>query len=58
MTWSIDFIANRLGDGRALRLLTVLDDFNREGLANEVGFCRPAESMKPIVGKTIPRIVF
>ena len=26
------FMADRLGDGRAFRLLNVLDDFNREGL--------------------------
>ena len=31
MTWSMDFMADRLGDGRAFRLLNVLDDFNREG---------------------------
>jgi hypothetical protein len=31
VTWSMDFMADRLGDGRAFRLLNVLDDFNREG---------------------------
>ena len=36
-------MADRLGDGRAFRLLNVLDDFNREGLAIEVGFSLPAE---------------
>ena len=36
--WSMDFIADRLGDGRAFRLLNVLDDFNREGLGIEVDF--------------------
>ena len=35
--------ANRLGDGRQFRLLNVLDDFNREGLAIEVDFSLPAE---------------
>ena len=43
MTWSTDFIADRLGDGRAFRLLNVLDDFNREGLGIEVDFSLPAE---------------
>jgi putative transposase len=37
VTWSTDFVADRLGDGRAFRLLNVLDDFNREGLANQAG---------------------
>ena len=36
-------MAHRLGDGRAFRLLNVLDDFNREGLGIEVDFSLPAE---------------
>ena len=33
----------RAPDGRAFRLLNVLDDFNREGLGIEVDFSLPAE---------------
>ena len=36
-------MADRLGDGRAFRLLNVLDNFNREGLGIEVDFSVPAE---------------
>ena len=43
ITWSMDFMADRLSDGRAFRLLNVLDDFNREGLGIEVDFSLPAE---------------
>lgn len=43
MVWSIDFMADRLDDGRQFRLLNVLDDFNREGLGIEVDFSLPAE---------------
>ena len=43
LSWSMDFMAGRLGDGRAFRLLNVLDDFNREGLGIEVDFSLPAE---------------
>jgi putative transposase len=43
MTWSMDFKADRLGDGRQFRLLNVLDDVNREGLGIEVDFSLPAE---------------
>ncbi|MBD9628487.1 IS3 family transposase [Ensifer sp. ENS06] len=41
--WSMDFMADRLEDGRQFRLLNVLDDFNREGLGIEVDFSLPAE---------------
>jgi putative transposase len=42
-TWSMDFMADRLEDTRAFRLLNVLDDFNREGLGIEADFSLPAE---------------
>ena len=43
VVWSMDFMADRLEDGRAIRLLNVLDDFNREGLGIKVDFSLPAE---------------
>lgn len=42
-TWSMDFMADQLTDGRSIRTLNVLDDFNREGLGIEVDFSLPAE---------------
>lgn len=33
MVWPMDFMADRLEDGRQFRLLNVLDDFNQEGSA-------------------------
>jgi len=42
-TWSMDFMADQLGDGRSFRALNVLDDFNREGLGIEVDLSLPAE---------------
>ena len=36
-------MADQLADGRAIRALNVLDDFNREGLGIEVDFSLPAE---------------
>ena len=41
--WSMDFMHDRLEDGRAFRILNVIDDFNREGLGIEVDFSLPAE---------------
>ena len=34
--WSYDFVHERTHDGRALRLLTVIDEYSREALAVEV----------------------
>ena len=39
----MDFIADRLGDGRQFRMLNVLDDFTRKGLDIEIDFSLPAE---------------
>ena len=42
-TWSMDIMANQLADGRSIRTLNVLDDFNREGLRIEIDFSLPTE---------------
>lgn len=41
--WSMDFMHDRLSDGRAFRLLNVIDDHNREGLGLEADFSLPSE---------------
>ena len=43
-TWSMDFMADQLADGRSIRTLNVLDDFNREGLCIDVDFSLPAHA--------------
>ena len=55
MTWSMDFIADRLGDVRAFRRPNVLDDFNREGLGIEVDFSPPAERVIRSLDRIIER---
>lgn len=40
--WSMDFMHDQLADGQSIRLLNVIDDFNREGLCIEVDFSLPA----------------
>jgi putative transposase len=41
-TWAIDFMLDRLYDGRRFRTFNVIDESNREGLAIEVGTAIPA----------------
>ena len=43
----MDFMADRLGDGRAIRLLNVLDDVNREGLGDRGRFFSPSRARHP-----------
>lgn len=40
--WSMDFMSDSLVDGRTLRTLNVVDDYNREGLGIEVDLSLPS----------------
>lgn len=42
-TWSMDFMADQLANGRSFRTFNVLDDFNREGPGIEVDISLPSE---------------
>jgi putative transposase len=44
-TWSMDFMHGGLKDGRSYRLLSIIDDFNREGLGIEIDLSIPAERL-------------
>lgn len=52
-TWSIDFMLDRLTDGRKFRLLNVMDDFNRESLAIEVDTSLPSLRVIRVLEKLI-----
>ena len=40
--WSLDFVHDRMANGRTVRVLTVVDTFTRECLALEVDTCLPS----------------
>jgi putative transposase len=40
--WSMDFMHDQISDGRCIRLLNLIDDFNREALAIDVDFSLPS----------------
>lgn len=44
-TWSMDFMSDALSYGRRIRILNIIDDYNREALAVETGFSFPGEQV-------------
>ena len=48
-------MADQLADGRSIRTLNVLDDFNRKGLCIEVDFSLPAERVGQRLNQIIER---
>jgi len=40
--WSLDFMSDTLIDGRQLRVLNIIDEYNRESLVNEGGISLPS----------------
>lgn len=52
-TWSMDFVEDRLENGRKIRTLNIIDDFNREALAMEVSFSFPAERVIEVLQQCI-----
>ena len=51
--WSMDFMHDQLGDGRTIRALNVIDDFNREALCIEIDFSLPAERVIRVLDQVI-----
>jgi putative transposase len=51
--WSIDFVHDRLGNGRMIRILTVIDTFTRECLTLEVDTCLPSRRVTRALDRVI-----
>lgn len=48
-TWSMDFVHDRLASGRALKCLTIVDEFTRESLGIEVDFGLSGERVSRVL---------
>ena len=48
-SWSMDFMSDSLMSGRKIRVLNVIDDFNREALCIQAGMSLPAERVISIL---------
>lgn len=49
--WSMDFVSDALGNGRRIRVLTVIDDFTRECLATEVDTSLPGLRVRRVLDR-------
>lgn len=60
--WSLDFVADALGDGRRFRILCAVDDFSRECLAclvdTSIGGVRVVRELERLVMELgLPRVI-
>ncbi len=53
LSWSMDFVSDVLTNGRRFRVLNIIDDYNREIIAMEVGTSMPSERVLSILEKVI-----
>ena len=51
--WALDFMQDALASGRALRVLTVIDEFTRESLALAAGFSMPSRVVRAVLERIV-----
>lgn len=52
-TWSMDFMSDVLENGRKIRILNVIDDYNREALMCEVDYSFPSEKVVKLLEELV-----
>lgn len=52
-TWSLDFVSDRTESGRTFRVLNIIDDCNREAVAQEAYMSMPAERVISVLEEVI-----
>lgn len=53
LTWSMDFMEDRLENGRKVRVLNVIDDYNREALAIEAEYSFTSDRVVGVIEQLI-----
>jgi putative transposase len=53
ITWSMDFMEDRLENGRKFRTFNIIDDYNREALAIEVEYALPSSRVVDMIKRVI-----
>jgi putative transposase len=53
LTWSMDFMEDRMENGRKIRVLNIIDDFNREVISMEVNYSFPSNQVVEAVKQAI-----
>lgn len=53
ITWGLDFMEDRLENGRRFRTLNIIDDYNREALAIEVDYSFPSAKVVDMLKRVI-----
>jgi len=53
VTWSMDFMSDALEDGRKIRVLNIIDDYNRESLSITVGISMSSERVTRILDELV-----
>lgn len=53
ITWSMDFMEDRLENGRKVRILNVIDDYNREALLCYADFSFPSQKVVQLIEQLI-----
>ena len=61
-SWSMDFVSDQLYSGRAIRVLTIVDNFSRESLALKAGLSIKGEDVVAVLntlirGRGVPRSI-
>jgi putative transposase len=52
-TWALDFMTETLYDGRRIRLLTIMDEGNREGLEIAMGVSLPSRRVVRVLNELV-----